>query len=77
MAQEKFARLPQKKPNAYGLYDMHGNAYEWCADIYDVYSKDKKRNPEGPESGFLRVLRGGSCKHHPKILDKLRFCCTS
>lgn len=48
--------------NAYGLFDMAGNVSEWCQDWYDPsYYKDSKRdNPQGPDSGTQKVLRGGS-----------------
>jgi len=49
------------EPNDYGLYDMAGNAREWCSDLYDMgyYSKSPARNPKGPEKGTQRVMRGG------------------
>ena len=56
--------------NGYGLYDMAGNVWEWCADWYgsDYYSKSPGKNPLGPDSGSSRVLRGGGWSNYTYYL---------
>ena len=58
-AEGRLHDVGQKQPNAWGLYDMHGNVWEWVEDWYDVYSDDAQVDPSGPESGSSRVFRGG------------------
>ncbi len=53
------------RPNTFGLYDMHGNAYQWCSDRYGNYAESSANDPKGPDTGDSRVLRGGSWYSRP------------
>ena len=57
------------KPNGFGLYDMHGNIFQWCADWYarDYYANSPTTDPAGPENGLERVERGGSYNQYPQF----------
>jgi len=58
----KSVRVGGFLPNAWGLFDCHGNVYEWCSDWFgeSYYKNSPKENPRGPADGSIRVLRGGS-----------------
>ena len=64
----------QKKPNPWGLYDLHGNVAEWCNDFYSkgYYRESPQKNPKGPTDGEERVLRGGAWN---STADSLRSSC--
>jgi len=64
---ERPREVGTRQPNAWGIYDMHGNAMEWTADWYaSEYGKGRAVDPTGPAEGKLRVARGGSWLHFPR-----------
>ncbi len=58
-------RVGEKKPNAFGLYDMHGNVWEWCQDYFGEYPTNEVSEPKGPKEATYRVCRGGSWNFLP------------
>jgi len=57
---DKTAPVGSYPPNQWGLYEMHGNIFEWCWDWFDYYKRDDVLDPKGPSTGTYRVIRGGS-----------------
>ena len=57
---EQTVAVKSLPPNPWGLYEMHGNVYEWCQDWHGEYPSESVTDPQGPDTGDYRVLRGGS-----------------
>ncbi len=53
--------------NAFGLHDMHGNVWQWCQDYFGDYPQNDVVDPQGPEKGIFRIMRGGSWWHYPQF----------
>ncbi|WP_347986371.1 formylglycine-generating enzyme family protein [Methylomonas sp. AM2-LC] len=64
---EQTVEVKTLPPNAWGLYEMHGNVLEWCLDYYGKYIPDQATDPTGEDSGAARVLRGGSWNFNGRI----------
>jgi len=64
MAVDGVAPVKSYPPNAYGLYDMHGNVWEWCIHWYGDYPASAVTDPRGPDSGYRKIRRGGSWFGH-------------
>jgi formylglycine-generating enzyme required for sulfatase activity len=64
----KTHEVRKKQPNAWGLYDMHGNVYEWVWDWNGSYSSNPVVDPKGPETGSTRLFHGGGYFHEGNLL---------
>ncbi len=70
-SKERTHAVGEKQPNGWDLYDMHGNVWEWCSDLYGIYPSDPVKDPTGAISKTRRIIRGGS------MLNGANYCRTA
>jgi formylglycine-generating enzyme required for sulfatase activity len=68
-SRDRTNRVGQGRPNAWGMHDMHGNVWEWCADWHSgkYYDRSPSDDPVGPEAGANRVFRGGCWTQNARL----------
>jgi formylglycine-generating enzyme len=73
------APVDEFEPNGYGLYNVSGNAWEWCSDWFspEYYASSPRTAPQGPEAGESRVMRGGSFLCHESYCNRYRVAARS
>jgi formylglycine-generating enzyme required for sulfatase activity len=67
------------RPNGYGLYNLTGNTWEWCADWFSraFHTRDRRTNPRGPQAGTHKLVRGGSYLSHASYCRRYRVSARS